>query len=236
MKKSEFKNFVRNILLEVKKEKDDSRDKVEKKSEKSDYRDGTESKYHRELDNDPDKTVSKLLAQVTRLVKKIDKKIKVVLDDHNDISVKLPGVFTIRITPKWSGVFDIEAFRNMTDRVYAIALTNEQVLNFIKVNFSNKDKKSYVQSAYDKSMENAEDNTKKKAKELPKGEPVKHMDADDLEYEEGDDETDSEMEPVKEKKIERQEDHGVEKNKMMSKIQRMIKKEVDDSLTKSWKK
>lgn len=229
MKRDEFKNFLKEVILEVKKEKKEKESLTtpEKHGDKN-YLNGEKNKFKRDLDNDPEKTVCKLMSQIEGIVKKIDKNITVVLDDHNDISIKFPGVFSIRVKPRWSGNFDIEAFRNMSDRVYAIALDNEQVLNFIKVNFSIS-KKCYVQSAYDKSMENLKDDSKKKSKDLPKGEPVKHKEVPDKDIKDQvtdkKDKPDAQLSVVDEKNIEKQSDHAIEKNKEMPKIQKMIKKE-----------
>jgi hypothetical protein len=239
MKRDEFKNFVKSIILEVKKDKKEApKSDADKKGSKS-YLDNEKSKYRKDVNNDPADTVQKLVASIRAIVNKIGKKIEVVLDDHNDIMVRQKGVFYIRVSPKWSGIFDVEAYRNMSDRIYAVALTNDQVLDFIKVNFSEK-KPSYVQAAYDKSMNHLKDASDKKAKELPKGETVKHIDVPAKDIEDAvtdkNDLPDAPMATVKEKDMERQEDHGVEKNKEMPKVQKMIKKEVDDDLTKNWKK
>jgi hypothetical protein len=241
MDKNEFKSFLREVILEVKKENKDYEDSsyFKKKDKQNDYLNGEQDKYRKDVDNDPSKTVESLVKKIEYAVKRIDKKITVELDDHNDITIILAGVFRVRVIPKWSGIFDVEAFRNMSDRIYAVGLDNEQVLNFIKVNFA-VTKKSYVQTAYDKSMSNLEDKSKKKAKELPKGESVKEKDIPEKDKEdevsEKTDQPDSPMSVVKETDIQKQSDHGVEKNKEMSKIQKMIKTEVDDDLTKSWKK
>jgi len=228
MKKIEFRNFVKSIILEVKKEKG---------SGENCYLNGEKDKFKKDVDNKESETVHKLLGQIETAVKKIDKNISVILDDHNDIMVKHPGIFSIRVKPKWSGIFDVEAFRNMSDRVYAIGLDVKQVMNFIKVNFV-ANKKSYVQTAYDKSIGNLKDDSEKKAKELPKGNAVKQKEVGDKDKEDDvtdkKDEPDSPMKPVED--VKRQEDHNVEKNKEMPKIQKMVKKEVDDDLTKNWKK
>jgi hypothetical protein len=239
MKKDEFKNFVKSIILEVKKEKE-TPDSEKKKSKKdSNYLNQEKSKYRDNVDNDKDNTVQKLISQIKPIVKKIHKDTTVFLDDHNDIMVRYPGMFSIRINPKWSGMFDVEGFRNMSDRVYAIGLSNEQVIDFIKKNFTG-DNKSYVQMAYDKVKDQTVDATKRKVKDLPKGETVKHMevDEDDIEKSVTDkkDEPDAQMSVVNDKDVKRQEDFDVQKNKQMPKIQKMIKKEVDDDLTKNWKK
>lgn len=228
MNKEQFRQYVKSILLEVKKEKD-SGDKKDPKSK--DYLDSTEPKYKRDVDGDFGDTSAKLLQQIERLVKKIDKQASAVLDDHNDITAILPGEFKIRITPTGASLFNVEAFRNMTDRVYAIALSKEQVIDFVKANFVAR-KKGYVQSAYDKSMENMKDASEKKAKDLPKGEPVKAIEVPEKEKEDAvtdkKDLPDAPMSPAEEPK--RQEDHDVEKAKNMAKAQKMSKKVVDDTL------
>ena len=238
MKKDAFRQFVRSIILEVKKEKEKDPDK-EGKGKKNSYLDNEKPKYRRDVDNEASKTVNKLVTRIKTVVSGIDKGIKVVLDDHNDIMVTNPGMFKIRVKPKWSGMFDVEAYRNMSDRIYAIGLSNEQVLNFIRVNFVEEGKKSYVQTAHDKAIDQTKD-ASKRPKDLPKGEKVKEKEVPDKEVEDAvsdkKDQPNAPMSVITDKDVERQEDHGVEKNKEMPKIQKMVKKEVDDDLTKSWKK
>lgn len=227
MNKEQFRQYVKSILLEVKKEKDG--DKKDPKAKN--YLDSTASKYKKDVDGDFGDTAAKLVQQIEKIVKKIDKNASCVLDDHNDITAVLPGEFRIRINPSGAGLFNVEAFRNMTDRVYAIALSKEQVIDFVKVNFAVR-KKGYVQSAYDKSMENMKDASEKKSKDLPKGEPVKSVAVPEKEKEDAvtdkNDLPNSPMTPADEPK--RQEDHGVEKSKNMPKAVKMAHKEVDDTL------
>lgn len=241
MKKSEFKKFVKTVLLEVKKDrsaKDDSSKKNKKVS--SDYLKNETPKYRDDVDNDPDETPKKLVKSIRPIVNKIGKNIEVYRDDHGDVVVKQPGVFYIRINPKWDGIFDVEAYKNLTDRIYAPSLNYDQVIDFIKVNFINSSKKSYVQTAFDKVRQNLKDNSDKKSKELPKSNAVKEKTVSEKDTEDAvankKDDPSSPMAPVDVKKVELQSDHGVEKNPEMKKIQKMIKKEVDDDLTKSWKK
>ncbi len=233
MKKDEFRNFVKSIIFEVKKEK--SKNTVN--SDSTNKVSGEIGNYTRDVDTK--KSTSDLFKKIESIVKKIDKNIRMVHSDHDIIGVVLTGVFTIKITPKWSGIYDVEAYRNMTDRIFVPAQTEEQVLEVIKTNFST-DKKSYVQTSYEKAVDQTKDVSKKRSKELPDGETVKHKEVPDKDKEDSvtkkSDLPDAKMSEVNEKSIERQEDHGVEKNKSMSKIQKMIKKEVDDDLTKSWKK
>lgn len=228
MNKEQFRQYVKSILLEVKKEKDDG---TKKEPKAKDYLDSTASKYKKDVDGGFDETSAKLVQQIERIVKKIDKQASCVLDDHNDITAILPGEFRIRISPRGASLFNVEAFRNMTDRVYAIALSAEQVIDFVKVNFAIR-KKGYVQSAYDKSMENMKDASEKKSKELPKGETVKSIEVPEKDVEDAvtdkKDLPDAPMSPAEEPK--RQEDHGVEKAKNMPKAVKMAHKEVDDTL------
>jgi hypothetical protein len=231
MNKDEFRNLVKTVILEVKQEKSKEPDYMKRKDKKS-YLNGEKSKYQRNVDNKVDKTAHALLDKIVNVVKGIDTNIEAILDDHNDISVRLPGVFRIRIRPNWSNNYTVEAFRNMSDRVYAVGLDGKQVLNFIRVNFV-ANKKGYVQSAYDKVVDQMKDKTEKKAGELPKTEKVPNKevpekDKEDLSKDEDHDQS-APMSVAEEP--ERQEDHGVEKAKNMSKAVAMSKKDVDDSLT-----
>lgn len=231
MNKEQFRQYVKSLILEVKKEKKEDDSKKEPKSKN--YLDSTESKYRSDVDRDSKVDTSANLAnKIDRIVKKIDKMASCVVDDYNDITATLPGVFKIRIKPVGAGLFNVEAFKNMTDMVHAIALSKEQVIDFVKVNFVTRTP-GYVQSAFDKTRKNMEDQTKK-AKELPKGEPVKHVEVPEKEKEdavtEKNDQPTALMSVVKEKDVERQEDHDVEKAKNMAKSVKMAHKEVDGTL------
>lgn len=236
MNKDQFRQFVKSLILEVSKESKSDDDKKESKSK--DYLDNTDEKYTSDVDGSYDKTSEKLCGQLDRIVKKINKAASCTLTVNNEIIASIPGEFTIRVKPVGPNLFNVEAYRNMSDLVYAIALDKEQVIDFVKVNFVTR-KKSYVQGAFDKSRENLKDKTKKE-KDLPKGEPVKPAEVSDKDKEDAvtdkNDDPSSPMTSVKEKDIERQEDHAVEKAKNMSKAVKMAHKEVDSDLTKSWKK
>jgi hypothetical protein len=226
MNKDEFRNLVKSVILEVKQEKKDGSPYMKRKDGPNSYLNGEKSKYQRNVDNKSNKTVHALLDKITKLVNPIDPNIECILDDHNDISVRLPGVFRIRIAPHWSNNYNVEAFRNMSDRVYAIGLNDKQVMDFIRVNFV-ANKKGYVQSAYDKAMDQTKDKTEKKAKEIPKTEPVKNLDPTEKEKEAGiSNDVDKQDEPMKvAEEPERQEDHGVEKAKNMAKSMAMSKRD-----------
>lgn len=242
MNKESFRHFVKSILLEVKKERSGKKDSNsdEKPNKNQSYLDNESTKYKRDINNDPNETLKKMVSKIKTAVAKISKGISVNLDDHNDITVLNPGLFKIRVKPKWSGMFDVEAYVNMSDRVYAIGLNASQVLDFIKVNFAQEGgRKSYVQTAYDTAINQTKD-ASKRAKDLPQGEKVKEKEVPDKEIEDAvsdkKDNPDAPMSVITDKNVVRQEDHDVEKNKEMPKIQKMIKKEVDDDLSKSWKK
>jgi hypothetical protein len=228
MNKEEFRNYVKSIILEVKKEKSDD----DKESKSKDYLDNTKSKYKKDVDADFANTSQRLTQQIERIVKKIDKNATCVLDDHNDITATLAGEFKIRINPVGAELFNVEAYRNMSDRIYAIALSKEQVIDFVKVNFV-AEKTGYVQSAYNKSMENLKDKSEKKSKDLPKTEPVDNKNVSDKDIEDAvtdkKDLPDAPLSPADEPK--RQEEFKAEKPKNMAKAMKMAKKEVDDSLT-----
>ncbi len=227
MNKDQFRSFVKQIISEVKKEKSKGGEVgyADKKVSPNSYLNGEKNHYTHDVDPKSNTTVHALLNKIKKTVRGIDKNIAAKLDDHNDITVLLPGIFKIRIRPNFENNYNIEAFRNMTDRVYAIGLDEKQVMNFIRVNFA-VHKKGSVQKAYDKSMDNLKDKTEKKSAELPKTEKVKNLEPTEKEKEDAvsNDENpqDEPMRVAEEPK--RQEDHDVEKNKVMPKIQKMIRK------------
>lgn len=233
MNKDEFRNLVKSVILEVKQEKAKEPDYMKRKDRKNSYLNGERSKYKKNVDNKPNKTVHALLDKIVKAVKPIDDNIEAILDDNNDISVRLPGVFRIRVRPNWTNNYNVEAFRNMSDRVYAVGLDDKQVMDFIRVNFA-ANKKGYVQSAYDKAMDQTKDKTEKKVKELPKTEPVKNLEPTEKEKEEAiSSDVDKQDDPLKvAEEPERQEDHGVEKAKNMAKAVAMSKKDGTDAKMK----
>jgi hypothetical protein len=137
MKKDQLKTLIKSIITEV-------------KSVKSDNKQSTTTTFNRDVDNNVDKTAESLVGSIKTTVKKINKSITVEVTSKNDIMVCLSGSFYIKIVPKWSNNYDVEAYRNMSDRIFAPGLDDKRVLEFIKANFS-ENKSSYVKSSYDKS-------------------------------------------------------------------------------------
>ena len=224
-----YKSLFTSLILEAKKEMEQEDSDIKDK----DYKNQEQSKYSKNIDMDYDNSPTKLVKSLQYLTKRINKNIEVFIDDHKDVKVVLKDVFYVRINPKFRGYFDVEAYKNMTDRIYAIGLSFDQVLNFVKVNFGVKTK-SYVQSAYDKSMDNLVDKTKKQVKDLQQSEPLKVKDVDKKEIEKSidkkEDEPNAPMSTVNDKKIEKQVDHEPVKPKMKK------TKDDDDSHTVNWKK
>lgn len=218
MTTSNLKSIIRKLILEAKLEKRKEDSEKESKNKKT--------------------TSLELEKSLITIAKKINKNIVVKIDDHGDVRVDLDGKFYVRIRPNFNNNFDVEAYRNLSDRIYAISQTFEQVKEFVKVNFSS-EKDDYVTTSY-KTGQTPEDKTKK-SKDLPETEKVSEKEVEKSEIEVadeksgGDERQDAPLEPVA-KKIEKQSDHDVEKAKNMKKAEKMSKKVVDDDLTKDWTK
>lgn len=230
--RNEFRELVSQIITEV---KNDSK-LVKDPTPPTDYKDVETNKYQRDVTTDTGESSSKLVNDVKNALKKVNPEVTVQLDDHNDVTAILPGVFKIRISAKWSGVFNVEAYKNMTDRVYAIGLNYQQVLDFVKVNFSTKKRAGYVQTAYDTGTAGQKDNSEKRDSSIPKGEPIDKKEVPSKDIEKNDDAPGAPMEPVKDKALDQNKDVTTKKPDAMKKAQTMSKKNVDDDLTKSWKK
>lgn len=75
--------------------------------------------------------------ELEKLVKDIDKSWDVYWDDHLELNVDAKNCGRIRISPKFENNFDIDFMVKLVDRIRAIALTWEQVKEFVKVNLKN---------------------------------------------------------------------------------------------------
>jgi len=233
--KESFQSLIRSLILEVKKEKEEKSinvdvDEAEKEAQLKQYRKGGNKPD--EIDNE------NMAAQLQKDVNKLSKNIAVFWDDHNDLTVDAKDLFKVRISKMWENNFNVEAFIKKQDRIKVIGLNWEQVRNFVKTNFVTI-LKTYTTKSYEKSIQNLEDRSAKKSKELPKTEPVKQKEVEKNDKEDAvQDEKDlphSKMSDVDDKKIKKQSDHKEDKSITKKKVSSKMDKD-DDTLTVNWKK
>jgi hypothetical protein len=154
---SQFKSTVKRILKEEV-EKSSTDKKIFKRL--PELNKGTDLK-----DIIPHKVDSKskeeILDVITKAAQGAEKSSTVVWDDHDDIMINVRDLNSIRITPRWSNSYNIEAFTKNEDRIVVVGQTLEQVLSFIKENLKNQE--TNTEKAYKKSV----DNEKEKSIDAP---------------------------------------------------------------------
>jgi len=93
--------------------------------------------------------------ELSKLVKGIDDEWEVYWDDHLELNVDAKNCGRIRITPKFENNFDIDFMWKLVDRIRAIALTWEQVKEFVKANLKELKGEEGNKTKADKSNEKA---------------------------------------------------------------------------------
>jgi hypothetical protein len=126
-----------------------------------------------------DVTNDEKLKELETIVKAINSDWTVYWDDRNDLNVDAKNLLRVRITPKFENNFDIDAMVKLVDRVRAIALTWDQVKDFVKVNFSEVGKKpegnkTKADSLREKSLANKVDQDKNKKSAGPDHDLIKN--------------------------------------------------------------
>jgi len=161
---SEFKSVVRRILKEeIEKSSTDKKifKRLPEVNKGADLKDITPHKVD-------SKSKEEILDTITKAASEADKSSTVIWDDHDDIMINVRDLNSIRITPRWSNSYNIEAYTKNEDRIVVVGQTLEQVLSFIKENLKNNE--TNTEKAYKKSV----DNEKEKSIEAPdKGLPQK---------------------------------------------------------------
>lgn len=170
-----------------------------------------------------EKTVKESEEQLDKEAKKINKSYGFKLNDAGNFELCACEPFHIDVRPRWNNSFEIVAYKDNSDRTKKIGATFEEVIEFLK-DFLKGDKKSYVASAHQKSVENSKDKTSKKKKEEGPQETGEKVE-DAVEKEE--DLPDKPMQDVDVKKIEKQSDHSLKGEKAKYKHP----KKSNDSLT-----
>jgi len=185
-----------------------------------------------------DATRAEMMDQLSKIVKEIDKDFLVYWDDHNDLNVDAKPLLRVRISQTAEDMFNIEAMVNLDDRVRAIALTWEQVKNFVKANFQDVED-TKVDQAREKAMNHLEDKSDKS--DLPQHNKPKRKEVGDTKNDEKDynekavkkdeDQPNQPMKTVDEKDIKHQRDFKETENKV-----KPLKHKVDKKLVVNPKK
>jgi len=171
--KESLRPMVDKILKEIANVKTPEPDKEEKEKVRKGYnkqfihqKDG--SKERLDITNDEKDE------ELDKIVKDIDKSWNVYWDDRGDLVVDAKNLLRVRITPKFENNFDIDAMVKLVDRVRAIALTWEQVKEFVKANFKDLKNKTNTDHLKEKSLANKVDQDKNIKAAGPKNDIIKN--------------------------------------------------------------
>lgn len=189
MKRESFKNLIQECIAEVKSERD-PRTKLKESLRKAvkDVLNEISNSTKPEADKKDKEKVSKGFAkdgnervdkandkqqeELESLVHGISKDWEVYWDDHNELNVNARNLLHVRITPKFENNYDIDAMIKLEDRIRAIALTWEQVKDFVKANFSSLTNTTKADDAKKKSMDHYKDREVIKKDAGPEGQKV----------------------------------------------------------------
>ena len=114
------------------------------------------------------KSKDDMQADLSAVVSAIDKNISVDWNDHDDLMVNARDLRFIRISPRWEDYYVIEMMTRNEDRIWVAGQTWAQVKEFVKLNLrSLNTQPTAVETAYDKSRRNREDQTTSSDKGMP---------------------------------------------------------------------
>lgn len=240
MNKDQLKKLIRETLTSVRNERTNKQKVVVKESlrkmvkkvlsevmsvtkpELSKEEKETVDKGYKKTGNERlDITRLQMADELEKIVHDIDKDFKVYWDDHNDLNADAKALFRIRISQSAENMFNIEAMINLDDRVRAIALTWEQVKNFVKANFKDVED-TKVNVAKKKSLDHLKDQSDKgdlPQHDKPKKKEVGDTKNDKKDYNEKDvkkdeDQPDQPMNDVDVEKLKRLRDFTDKDNKV----------------------
>lgn len=142
--KESLRKVVRNVLTEISSGTKPAPDKDDIEKVQKGYAKGGNERL--------DKVNEKLQKELETLVHGINSDWEVYWDDRNDLNVDAKNLLRVRITQKFENNFDIDAMVKLVDRIRVIAVTWEQVKDFVKANFSNLVNKTNADQLKDRSM------------------------------------------------------------------------------------
>jgi hypothetical protein len=163
--KESLRGIVKTVLNEMAANVETKPDKEEKEKISK----GFNKKGNERLD----KNNSKLKDELETIVHGINKDWQVYWDDNNELNVNARSLLHVRIKEKFENNFDIDAMVKLSDRVRAIALTWDQVKDFVKANFSSLTNTTKADDAKTKAMDHLKDREVIKKNAGPDGQTVK---------------------------------------------------------------
>jgi hypothetical protein len=182
--KESFRDLIREVIFEVKtsKRKDNNENKTDNSKDvgREDKAYLRNRKNDEKADNDADLTNEALRQLLEKEAHKVDDTIKVYWDDHKDLKVDASEKLYIKINRRFTNSFDVEAYKRMADRIYAINLTLEQLKDFVRVNLEKINGPDCKTTAYNKSIDHKIDKTNAPKKDDPKPNSIKQKEVDNL--------------------------------------------------------
>lgn len=164
-----LKESLRGVIKQVLKEISSGTKPEADKDEKEKVNKGYAKSGNERLD----KANQKLQKELETIVHGINADWDVYWDDRDDLVVLANNLLCVRITPKFENNFDIDAMVKLVDRVRVIAVTWEQVKDFVKANFSDLVKTTKADDAKTKALDHKEDREIIKKDAGPEGQKVK---------------------------------------------------------------
>jgi hypothetical protein len=172
-----FRNMIRECISEIKKEndprmrlKESLRNVVKdvlnemstltssgKPDQTKDEKEISDKQYFKDPNPRLSKTNVKQQTELDTLVKGIDPSWEAYWDDHQQLIVRAQNLLYVRITQRFENNYDVDAMVKLVDRVRAIALTWDQVKDFIKANFSDLKNKTIPDKQREKALSNYDD-------------------------------------------------------------------------------
>lgn len=174
-----------------------------------------------------EKSHKEIESQLDKEVKKINKDYSIKLNDAGNFELCECDPYHVDVRPRWEDNFEVLAYKDSSDRTKKIGLSLEEVVEFLK-EYLKEGQKNYVDSAYQKSVDNSKDKELKKKKEDGPQETEEKV---ENAVEKKEDLPDQPMQDVNLKKIEKQSDHSINGEKVKYKAP----KKSDDSLTVKFK-
>lgn len=219
--KESLRNVVREVLTEISTVKIPEPDKEEKET--------IQKGYNKKNNVRLDKTNEKLQKELETIVHDINSDWEVYWDDRNDLNVDAKNLLRVRITQKFENNFDVDAMVKLVDRIRVIAVTWDQVKNFVKANFKSLENKTIPDKLHQKSIDNYKDkevikkiagpehDIVKNRLEDPEHHKIKDTKKDDMDYNEPQTKRDEDMPDQPMKQVTEPGKDPEDKNKNISK-------------------
>jgi hypothetical protein len=178
-----------------------------------------------EKKRDFEKTFDDIVEKLSSSVNKLNKSYAFSMNDAGNFSMCGCEPYHIDVRPRWYNNFEVLAYKDTSDRTKKVGLDFDGVIEFLK-DYLTTDGQNYVDTAFNKSVDNSKDKEDKKSK----GGTEFDTEADDA-VEKKEDMPDQPLQQVQIKKIEKQSDHSVKGEKVKYKAP----KKSNDDLTVKFK-